>query len=120
MRNILIAIALLAVLGGGFYFFFLRGGNTSEPEQAQEGPTIDDLDPVQAVDRVVAEAEVVPISSVELRFELSGTVADILVDEGSQVQRDDSLVVLDTRELELRVEEAKAQLKQAQAEYDAL
>lgn len=78
------------------------------------------LPPITASDRVVAEAEVVPIRDVELRFETNGTVEEIRVAEGDRVQRDAVLATLDTRQLQLQVEEAAAQLAQSRADYEKL
>lgn len=95
-------------------------GESDTPGGDQAPADTTPLPVVEAGDEVVAEGEVVPIQSVELKFELSGTVADVLVDEGSQVKKGDPLARIDTRELVLSVEEAEAQLEQSRADYDEL
>ncbi|GAB4440831.1 MAG: hypothetical protein OHK0015_37380 [Chloroflexi bacterium OHK40] len=85
---------------------------------AQPEPTV--LPAVQASADVIAEARVVPASSVELAFEGSGTVAEILVAEGDSVSVGQPLARLDTRELSLAVEQAQVNLEQARADYDQL
>jgi HlyD family secretion protein len=69
---------------------------------------------------VVAEAEVVPVRDVELQFELPGTVDQVFAQEGDLVQRGDTLAVLDTRDLQISVEEARATLAQRRADYELL
>src|SRR6266540_2768693 len=57
--------------------------------------------------QISAEAKVVPIQSAELVFQTTGTVAEIMVQEGERVDKDAPLARLDARDLELRVEQAK-------------
>lgn len=100
----------------------MLGGCPSESaeEGASEGGPATPLPVVSAADEVVAEGEVVPANDVELRFERSGTVREILVEEGSVVEIGDPLIRLDTRNLALDVEEAEADLANARASYDGL
>jgi HlyD family secretion protein len=117
MRKWIIAIIVLVVVGVGAYLALGQGGEPLE-ETAETPP--DTLPPVSASDRVVAEAEVVPVRDVELQFELSGTVDQVLAQEGDLVQRGDTLAVLDTRDLQISVEEARATLAQRRADYELL
>ncbi|MBM4413506.1 MAG: efflux RND transporter periplasmic adaptor subunit [Chloroflexi bacterium] len=54
-------------------------------------------------------------STVNLAFQTSGTVAEILVDEGDTVTSGQALAILDTRDLALQVASAKAALDSANA-----
>lgn len=54
-------------------------------------------------------------STVDLAFQTSGIVAEILVDEGASVTEGQALAVLDTRDLTLQVASAKAALDSANA-----
>ncbi len=54
-------------------------------------------------------------STVDLAFQTSGIVAEILVDEGASVTEGQALAVLDTRDLSLQVASAKAALDSANA-----
>lgn len=78
------------------------------------------IPPVQAPAAVIAEGKVVPASSVSLNFEQPGTVAELLVAEGTMVETGQPLARLDSRELALRIEQAQVSLEQAQADYDRL
>lgn len=69
---------------------------------------------------IVADGMVLPAKSSELRFEIVGTVAEILVEEGQAVQQGQVLARLDTRDLELALEQARAVLREAQAAYAQL
>lgn len=70
-------------------------------------------------------ANVLPIQRAELNFTSrsagsEATVAEVLVNEGDTVNQGTPLVRLDTRDLELRVQEAQAALTNAQAMYERL
>lgn len=118
MRNWIIGLVVLGIIGSIAYFVLGQGGSATTQEE--QTPVADILPPVTASERVVAEAEVVPIRDVELRFETSGTVAEIPVAEGDLVDRGDMLARLDTRDLQLQVEETAAQLAQSRADYERL
>jgi multidrug resistance efflux pump len=78
------------------------------------------LPAIEASADVIAEAKVVPASSVGLSFEASGVVAELLVAEGESVAAGAPLARLDTRDLSLGVEQAQVSLEQARADYDKL
>jgi HlyD family secretion protein len=69
---------------------------------------------------VLANAKVLPVHVVDLGFEAGGVVADIAVQPGDKVSAGQVLGSLDTRNLALEVEGAKAQLAEARANYDRL
>ncbi|RRR69296.1 MAG: biotin/lipoyl-binding protein [Candidatus Viridilinea halotolerans] len=105
---------------GAFFFMSACGqadGATGTTGQAAE-PTV--IPPVQAAAAVIAEGKVMPASSVNLNFEMTGTVAELLVAEGDAVVAGQPLARLDTRDLELRVAQAQVGIEQAQADYDRL
>jgi HlyD family secretion protein len=117
-RHITTLITLL--LGTIFFVSGCAGGGNEQPGEQAPGAQVQTLPIAQAGDEVVAEGEVVPVRSVELKFELGGVVDAILVEEGSTVKADTQLARLDTRDLVLAEEEAKAQLAQSKADYDQL
>jgi HlyD family secretion protein len=92
----------------------------STPAQSTPAAQATPLPAVQASGGVIAEAKVVPATSVDLNFETPGTVAEILVKEGDTVTVGQALARLDGRDLSLRVEQAQVNLDQAQADYDKL
>lgn len=67
----------------------------------------------------VVEAKVMPPRSFNLRFEITGTVAEVMVQEGATVAKGDILARLDTRALELEIAAAEAELAQYRANYNA-
>lgn len=114
-RLLIIVLSLIVLIISGCGS---GGGDSKTGEQPVDDLPVPPV--VQAREEVVAEGEVVPAKSVELTFEQSGIVAEILVEEGSIVQAGTELARLDDRELVLAVEEAEANLAQAQADYDRL
>lgn len=67
-------------------------------------------------DFVVAGARVAPLESLDLTFEREGIVAEVLVKEGEQVKAGQTIARLDSRNLDIAVENAQAALAQAQAQ----
>jgi len=116
LAGALVALLVVAV--------FSLGGEPLPPESvAAQSPTVtSQIAQVQVSEQdLVVEARVVPVRSIELSFPLSGmTVAEVLVREGDVVAQGDPLVRLDTRDLRLEVERARAQLARVRAEYDQL
>lgn len=69
---------------------------------------------------VGATGNVEPLAEADLRFATTGTVAAILVRAGEPVAEGAALARIDTGSLELRVEQAQADLLQAQADLEGL
>jgi HlyD family secretion protein len=69
---------------------------------------------------VVANARVVPISDVAILVAENTLVSDVFVEDGDVVAAGDPLIQLDSRGLQLRVEEAEADLAGARANYERL
>ena len=70
---------------------------------------------------VVADARVVPVNNVSLHFVASqGTVAQVMVKEGDRVEVGAPLARLDTRGLELQIQDAQTKVTVAKANYDQL
>ena len=83
-----------------------------------EQPTAPAPAPAVTEQGVTADGSVLPAADVTLRFERSGSVAAILVAEGDRVEAGQPLARLDTRQLELRVTEARTSLERAKARYN--
>jgi RND family efflux transporter MFP subunit len=73
---------------------------------------------VSAQRTVTASAEVVPAQVSELGFLISGIARDLPVKEGDAVEAGQTLLVLDTPDLQYAVDEAQAGVRGAQAELD--
>jgi RND family efflux transporter MFP subunit len=73
---------------------------------------------VSAQKTVTASAVVVPAQVSEMGFLISGIAKDIPVEEGDAVQAGETLLVLDTPDLQYGVTEAEAGVRVAQAQAD--
>lgn len=108
LRAPLIAALLSGSLLLGACASFGAGEPTPTPDLAAEPEIV----------QVVADARVLPARSAELRFQIGGVVAEVLVAEGETVAAGAPLARLDARELDLRIAEARASLEQASARYE--
>jgi HlyD family secretion protein len=112
---IIIGIIVVIILIGGIAFA-LGGGaapTTGLPTGWQTVPaergTIDST--------VSATGNVEPLAEANLSFEVSGMVTEIVVKPGETVEPGQVLARIDDTDLQLRAEQAAADLKQAQADY---
>lgn len=104
-RFILITGALALALAG-------CGGGAGETPTPMPEPAFESL--------VSVTGKVVPAEWATLSIQTGGTVDQVLVEPGDQVQTGDLLVKLDTTDAELAVQEAEAQLASARAQLDRL
>jgi HlyD family secretion protein len=84
-------------------------------------PTIDPNKVEVGREMVSAEGKVVPLQYVQLNFRTTGTVKEVFVKQGDQVEADTLLAILTGREdLEAAITAAKLELTNAQQDLDAL
>jgi HlyD family secretion protein len=115
MRKIIFIAGVVAVIGSGVFAAWQSG--ITDRQVMQVAPTAIPTVP-PAVRAVIADGRVMPLAEAQLAFERSGTVAELLVAEGDQVQAGQALARLDSRDLTLRVERARVNLERAQARYN--
>lgn len=102
-------VALVSLAAAGLYV--ARRPTAVDVVRARRGPIVETL---------VASGRVRPASRVELAFETIGTVVSVAVSEGAQVRRGEILVQLDDSSARNAVEQARAQLAQADANVGRL
>jgi HlyD family secretion protein len=112
LKKIIIALLVLASLGGGAYFVLGRGQAPAAPVAVAA--------PVQASDQVVAEAKVVPARSAALSLSAGGVVAAVLAQEGEQVAAGQVIARLDDAEQRAMLASAETKLQQARASLEKL
>ncbi|MEE9617068.1 MAG: HlyD family efflux transporter periplasmic adaptor subunit [Anaerolineae bacterium] len=100
----LLALATVGLLAG------CGGTEATETVPANEVPVVAS----GADGKVVAEAVIEPARWSELRFDVVGDVAEVLVQEGDVVSEGDLLARLETTDLERAVAQAELSLSQAQ------
>jgi HlyD family secretion protein len=106
-KNMLVGMILLAAVA---LLTGCGGSASADTADATEVPVVVDA----TGDKVVAEAVIEPDRWSELRFDVSGDVAEVQVQEGDQVAAGDALVVLATEELERAIARSDLDLNQAQ------
>ncbi len=84
---------------------------------AQPKPT---LAAVKSSGKIVAEGKVIPSPNAALGFQSSGLVTAVPVTVGTQVKKGDVLAQLDSKQLELSLAQADANLASAQAKLNQL
>ncbi len=114
MKKIIFAIVLVAVLGVAAFTFV--GGTTAKPTPTPQAK----LAPVKASSRIISEGKVVPVRSAAISFLAGGNVAKVPVAFGDRVTAGQTLVELDTRQLEIQLAQADANLASAQAKLNQL
>ncbi|MFV9506106.1 MAG: HlyD family secretion protein [Oscillochloridaceae bacterium umkhey_bin13] len=115
MRKLFLGLGLAVLIGSTGWLF---GSNIGlNPLAAESAAAIAEPGASEPL-AVIAEGRVVPRTEVQLAFERSGTLAEVLVTEGQQVEPGQALVRLDRRDLALRVERARINLARAEARYD--
>lgn len=113
-KTIVIVAAVVLIAVGTLLLMRILGRGQSATAQAETVSVARG-----ALTQVVnATGNVAPARRATLSFELSGRVAEVLVEEGDAVQKGQPLVRLDSADLELALRSAEASLRAAQARYD--
>jgi HlyD family secretion protein len=106
---------VLLLLTGTLLLTGCSGSSTAEPAATEATAATHSIG-----GDVVAEATIEPARWSELRFEISGTVAEVLVEPGDEVKAGDVLVRLDATDAELGVLEARSALAATKSELALL
>jgi HlyD family secretion protein len=109
LRNILIVVLALTLVGAGIFFLTRRQQATAEQqfEILREAAVARD----RIASTVNATGSIEPESLVTLTFGLSGTVVDVAAARGQEVAEGDVLAQLDTAEPALAVQQAEDALR---------
>ena len=107
------AIAVLAVILGATLYWWIsaRQGSDASPAYRTEAVLRGDITVA-----VTATGTVEPTNVVDISSELSGTIAEVLVDFNDSVTRGQELARLDTEKLEAQVRLREASLKASEAQ----
>jgi HlyD family secretion protein len=111
MRKLMILSLATALLLGGC------GGGAVPGSEADETAT---PEPALTTGKVAVEATIEPARWSELRFEVGGVVAEVLVEVGERVEAGDVLARLDSTEEELALREAESARASAEAQLALL
>lgn len=121
-RRLLIIIGvvvLIAVCAGGGYYAF-RNAQQAAQQALASGWTTATAERGSIDASVNATGEVEAAAEAEVRFSVSGTVQEIYVKPGDEVEAGQPLARIDDADLLIALESAQADLKQAQADQQQL
>lgn len=114
--TIVILVVVILAAAGGVAFWRLRPGQGGQ-EEAVRSVVVDRGEMVVAV---TASGRIQPKARVGLTFETPGRVAEVVVEEGDQVEEGDVLARLDPDQLAVQVEQTQAALTSAEAQLAQL
>lgn len=109
MRRIMTIVAIIAVLGVGAYYVF--GVRASEQESPFEILRETEVQRETVRATVSATGTIEPEALVTLTFGTTGTVQQLIVERGQQVQAGDVLATLNSEELSLLLQQAQDALR---------
>lgn len=102
--KLIIFAVIAAILAGSAFFWFSKSRTNNESEEG----VLTERD--ASYQEIFATGKIKPTEELRLSFQRSGLVSSIYVKEGEAVERGQSLVELDTEELQSRLKEAEARL----------
>lgn len=115
---IIIGVLVVVIIGG---IIVARGAGTAQnAAQTLPGWTTVAAQSGKIDATVSATGSIEPQAQAELRFTVDGRVVEILVKPGDKVQLGQPLARIDATDLQLGLEKAQSDLKQAQADYEEL
>jgi HlyD family secretion protein len=121
MKRVFIIIFILAIVIGAtvFSYQYLK---PAEPESLEEDPTVEIVEVGRETlfDTVEASGRLEPKAEVDMKFEIGGMVADVLVERGQYVTAGTVLARLATEDLEVEIRRAEISLAQQEAELEKI
>ena len=120
MKRLVTVVIILATLAAAGYLAWQSGWLGPAAQSPATPAAGAKLPAVKASGLVVAEAKVLPVRYAALSLQLGGSVAQVLVAEGDRVEAGQILLRLESRELELGLTQADANLAGAEARLSQL
>lgn len=110
--KIIISIVLAVIVLGGLYrVFFFKNNNNYSSVQVERRDIVQEVSAVGQIKRG---------EKIDLGFERGGKIEEIYIEAGERVKEGQKLIKLDTEQLDIQLNEARATLKLAQAQLDKL
>ena len=113
-----VVLALLTAVGGGYVFCSVPAHSAATPPKRELVLNVIPLKPQDVTVTTTHVGYVTPIKSVELVPNVSGYIADVLVEGGQKVKAGDNLVLIDQRRYKAELNAAVAAVTQAQADFN--
>ncbi len=122
MKRVIVILFILAIFVGlsvaGYQFLT----PVTEPQGLTEDPTVEivQVERETMLETVNATGRIEPKAEVDMKFEIGGMVAEVLVERGQYIAASTILARLDTDDLEFEIEQARIDLAQQEAELEKL
>jgi HlyD family secretion protein len=113
---VILAIVIVVVCGGGFFAFSAYQQQQASANKKAVPTAKVTKDDVRVV--VVENGTIDAVSAVEVKSQVTGRLARLMVEEGDVVQKGQLIAVIDPQETELRVRQDAAQLRGARSGAD--
>jgi multidrug efflux pump subunit AcrA (membrane-fusion protein) len=108
IRIVIVLLVLAAIVAGGWWYF------TTNP--AAWGQLLDELEIQTATaEEALSASGFIEAEEFSLTAEVSGRISQVLADEGNEVEKGDTLVILDDALTQAQLREAQATVQIAQA-----
>ena len=111
MRKLLIGVVLAAVIAVAGYMYFKKENGVSQYRTAK-------VEKGEIVDAIAATGTINAVTTVSVGSQVSGTIQQIFVDFNSRVLKGQVIALIDPRLLEAAVEQARANVNNAQASLE--
>jgi multidrug resistance efflux pump len=118
MRRWVIILVVLLVIGAAAYFYLQSQGRLPNIGAPEATPT--PLPVVATNPAVIVDAVVVPARFAALSLSASGIVAEVLVQEGQQVEAGQVIARLENERQVIAIAQAESQVRSAQAQLEEL
>ncbi len=118
MRRWIIILVIVLIVAAGGYYYLQSTGQLPAPGIAEATPT--PLPPIQTSPEIIVDSVVVPVRFADLSLAAGGIVAEVLVEEGQQVEAGQLLARLENERQLIAIAQAEARVRSAQAQIDQL
>ena len=115
MRRWILIILVVVVIGGGAAYYFMGQGQGLLPAPGAAAPTPTPLPPVETSPQVIVDAVILPVRYADLSLRASGTVAEVLVQEGDAVAAGQVIARLDNTRQVIAIAQAETTIRSAEA-----
>jgi HlyD family secretion protein len=108
-----LTVIIVAAFIGGAYYYFVARQTVPNAEFVTATITRDDI-----IQSVTATGDLQPVTTVEISSQISGLILEVNVDFNSRVKQGDLLARIDPATYQVRLNSAKAQLANTEANYN--
>lgn len=109
------AVAALLLGGGALWYYYSAGAADSQAVSQTVA-----AERSEAISTVSATGTIKPLNSVEISSKITARIKEVPVQENQEVTQGQTLVILEDKELETKLEQAQYKVTNAQAKYSRI